>query len=154
LVTESNHINNVMKKDVIGMVRLILSPPFPLKLNFELWSRESAEIQDIPDANQCEISAFCWAPKNGANAIPYIYRAIRQCTKTLHKTILLAALDQKLIPVFQSQMFPIHVCGNSRYYMGSDTVPLFIKTAEIMDTLLAKNSQLFQFIEKELDIHR
>lgn len=136
------------------MFRLILSSPFPFKLHFELWPRESAEIQNTPEANQCEISAFCWAPKNGAKAIPYIYRAIRQCTKTLHKSILLAALDQKLIPVFQSQMFPIHICGDSKYYMGSDTTPLFMKTAEIIATLSEKNPQLFQFIEKELDTLR
>ena len=143
-----------MKKDVIGMVRLILSPPFPFKLNFELWSREIAEIRNIPVENQCEVSAFCWAPNTGVKVIPYIYRAIRQCTKTLHKSLLLAAIDQKQIPILQSQMFPLHICGDSKHYMGSDTIPLFMKSIEIIDTLSKENPQLFQFVEKELDTLR
>jgi len=152
LVTESGNRKNLMKKDVIGVVRLILSAPFPINLHFDLWEQERSEIKNIPLENQCEVTALCWAHKYRVQVFPYLLRAIRQCTKTLNKSIIWACLDKRLIPIFKHQMLPVHVCGKTRFYMGSDTIPLFMKPSEVIASLSEKNPVLYKIIEKELDI--
>lgn len=151
LVTESGNGNNLMKKDVIGLVRLILSAPFPINVHFELWEQVCSEIQNIPLENQCEVTAFCWAPKCRTKAFPYLLRAIRQCTKTLNKSFVWACLDKRLIPILKYYMIPVHICGETRFYMGSDTIPLLTKPSEIVISLSEKNQELYKIIEKELD---
>jgi hypothetical protein len=152
LVTESGKSNNVMKKDVIGLVRLILSAPFPINVHFALWEQVRSEIQNIPLENQCEVTALCWAPKCRVQVFPYIIRAIRQCTKALNKSIIWACLDKRFIPILQGQMLPFHLCGETMFYMGSDTIPLFVKPSEIIASLPGKNPELYKIIEKELDV--
>ena len=152
LVTESINGHNATKNDVVGMVRLILSPPFPIHLHFDLWPQESAEINQIPVENQCEISALSWAPKHGTKALPYLYRAIRQGAIKWHKTLLFACLDTNIIPIFKRQRLSVHICGDKKFYMGSDTIPLIMKTSEMLDSLSEKNPKLLEIVEQELDI--
>ena len=152
LVTESETGNSVMKKDVVGVVRLILSAPFPINLHFDLWQQKCPEIQNVPLENQCEVTALCWAPKCRAKVFPYLLRAIRHCTKALNKSIIWACLDKRLIPVLKSYILPFHVCGEARFYMGSDTIPLIMKPSEIADSLSEKNPALLEIVEKELDL--
>jgi|GEM_PF-2744826 len=152
LVTESGISNNVMKQDVIGVVRLILSAPFPINVHFALWEKERSEIQNVPLENQCEVTALCWAPKCRVQVFPYLLRAIRQCTKTLNKSIIWTCLDKRFIPILHGQSLPFHICGETRFYMGSNTVPLYMKPSEIIASLRGKNPALYQIIEKELDV--
>lgn len=152
LVTESSNKNNVCKNDVIGVVRLIFSSPFPLNLHFDLWQQEFSEIKNAPAETQCEVSALSWAPKSGIKAIPYLYRAVWQGAKKMQKSILLASLDKKIVPIFKRQMLPVRICGETKFYMGSETTPLFMKMCEIENSLSQKNPELLELVEKELDV--
>ena len=152
LVTQSGNGNDLTKKDVIGMVRLILSAPFPIQRHFELWPGKSSEIQNIALENQCEVSALCWAPTCRTRVIPYLFRAIRQCTKTMHKSVIWACLDSNFIPILQEYMLPFRVCGDAMFYMGSDTIPLLMKLSEMVDILSAKHPELYKFVEEKLDV--
>jgi hypothetical protein len=122
LVTETSNGQEITKKDVIGVVRLILSSPFPMTSQFDLWQNESTEIINSPVENQCEVSALSWAPGCGLKAIPYLYRAVWQSSKMLHKSILLASLDRKVVAIFKRQMLPVRICGETKFYMGSETL--------------------------------
>jgi len=152
LVTESGKSNNVMKKHVIGLVRLILTAPFPINVHFALWEQVRSEIQNIPLENQCEVTALCWAHKCRVQVFPYLVRAIRQCTNELNKSIIWACLDKRIIPILHGQMLPFHLCGETRFYMGSDTIPLFMKPSEVIASLPQKNPELYKIIEKELEV--
>ena len=151
LVTETGRGDDLTKKDVIGMVRLVHSAPFPIHRHFELWPRKCADIQSIAQENQCEVSALCWAPKCRTKVIPYLFRSIRQCTKAMNKSAIWACLDKNLIPILEQYSLPFRVCGETRFYMGSDTIPLFMRLSEMADILSTKHPDLYQFVEKELD---
>jgi len=152
LVAQTGNRAGVMKKDVIGVVRLILSAPFPINMHFDLWQQECSEPHNISLKNQCEVAALCWAPKCGKKVFPFLFRAIRQCTKTLNKSIIWACVDRRLLTILKYQRIPFHICGETRFYMGSDTIPLFMKSSEVISSISENKPELVEIIDKELDL--
>lgn len=152
LVAETNKGQNIAKNNIIGVVRLILANPFPMTSKFNLWQNESAEITNSPIENQCEVSALSWASGCGLKAIPYLYRAVWQSAKRMNRSILLASLDKKIVSIFKRQMLPVRICGETKFYMGSETTPLFMKMCEIENSLSQKNPELLELAEKGLDV--
>ncbi|MCB0198500.1 MAG: hypothetical protein KDI03_00360 [Anaerolineae bacterium] len=151
-LTSLGNKGGLKREDVVGVVRLITEPPFPLDLNFDIGTSNQEPLPSIPITERLEVSALSWAPKHGSLAIPQLYRAIWQGTKALRATMLLASLDSRLLPVLQQQGFPVHVCGPSKYYLGSETMPTFMSVDEITSCMPSRNRFLWDIMETPLDV--
>lgn len=137
-------------RQIAGVVRLIHQHPMPMFIDFELSRLAQVRLFDTEPAEFMEISALSWRP--GMDEIlPHLYRAIWQGAQRRQRHWLIASLDECLLARIRADGWPFRVGGESRFYMGSTTTPVYFQTEQIAAALPATNPTLWAIMQQPLD---
>lgn len=137
------------RENVMGMVRLVVQPPFRTLEQFDIYD-EYAFLYDAPHV--MESSALCWDNACALQAIPHLYRALFQYGFAHRAQHIICNLDTRVLAISTRKFkMPLRQCGEPREFMNSLKAPVLISQRGGMQQMQENNPMLWDIFSQPLD---
>jgi N-acyl-L-homoserine lactone synthetase len=131
---------------IIGVTRLIHMPlnELPTIKEFNIYDIPKAKLLQLNPIRVAEVSAFTKSPQSdcGLDLIKTIIHFSRE-TGISHW---ICCIDERVFNYMHRMFkFPFEVIGDSRVYLGSNTIPCVLDIEESLETLKVKRKALYDY---------
>lgn len=131
---------------IIGVTRLIHLPfnELPTIKEFNIYDIPKARLLQIDSNRVAEVSAFTKSPQSDCGLD--LIKTIIQFSRETNITHWICCIDERVFKYMHRMFkFPFEVIGDSRVYLGSNTIPCVLDIEESLATLKEKRKALYDY---------
>lgn len=146
-VDDSTYFVAQSNEAVIGVTRLIHLPlnELPTIKEFNIYDIPKAKIQQFDPHCYAEISAFTKSPHTDCGL--ELIRTVLQYSRAVTITHWICCIDERVYNYMHRMFkFPFEIIGESKVYLGSNTIPCILDLESCLFVLKEKRTVLYDYL--------